>query len=53
MAYVLIGKDVKRIWQMMSPFVDPTIDVLLLEWLKATTIDKVAWGQVVASPQKK
>jgi len=51
-AYALHGKDVKRIWYMMAPFVDRTIDALLLERLKATTIDEAAWEQAVASSQK-
>ena len=37
---------------MMTPFVDCTIDALLLERLKATTIDEAAWEQAVASSQK-
>ena len=51
-AYALLGKDVKRIWYMMAPFVDRTVDALLLERLKATTIDEAAWEQAVASSQK-
>lgn len=51
-AYALFGKNTKRIWYMMAAFVDRTIDALLLERLKATTIDEAAWEQAVSNSQK-
>jgi len=51
-AYALYGKDVKRIWYMMANFIDGEIDALLLERLRATTIDESAWREAVNSSQK-
>jgi hypothetical protein len=51
-AYALHGKDSKRLWYMMAPFIDGQIDALLLERLRATTIDEQAWRDAVNSSQK-
>jgi hypothetical protein len=50
--YALYGSDMKRIWFISAPFIESAVDTLLLERLRATTIDEAAWREAVDSSQK-
>lgn len=50
-AYALRRTGGKRRWFMMARFIDETVDQLLLERLRATTIDAEAWQKAVMSSQ--
>jgi len=50
--YALYGEEQTRLWFMSAPFIENAIDGLLLERLRATTIDEASWRAAVEGAQK-
>jgi hypothetical protein len=47
-AYALYNGDLKKQWEITSSLVDDGVDRILLERLRATTIDEAVWAKAVA-----
>ncbi len=47
-AYALYNGDLKKQWEITSSMVDAVVDRILLQRLRATTIDEAVWAKAVA-----
>jgi hypothetical protein len=50
--YALYDGEMRKQWEITSTLIDQVVDRMLLERLRATTIDEAAWEQAVASTSK-
>lgn len=47
-AYALYNGEMKKQWEITSSLVDAVVDCILLQRLRATTIDETVWAKAVA-----
>jgi len=47
--YALYGEEMKKLWAITASLVDEMVDRMLLERLRATTIDESAWEKAVTN----